>query len=83
MVSYTDYPTMVSDGANRFEGMRCSIGLEQLIVDAWGRVRRGHCGQGGSMGVIGGAIIWPTEALACRKPSCDNAFDILATKISV
>jgi organic radical activating enzyme len=83
MVSYTDYPTMVSDGANRFEGMTCNIGLEQLIVDAWGRVRRGHCGQGGSIGTVGGAIIWPTEALACRKPSCDNAFDILATKISV
>jgi len=83
MVSYTDYPTMVSDGANRFEGMTCNIGLEQLIVDAWGRVRRGHCGQGGSIGTVGGPIIWPVEALACRKPSCDNAFDILATKISV
>jgi organic radical activating enzyme len=83
MVSYTDYPTMISDGANRFEGMTCNIGLEQLIVDAWGRVRRGHCGQGGSIGTVGGPIIWPTEVLACRKPSCDNAFDILATKISV
>ena len=83
MVSYTDYPTMVSDKTNRFEGMRCNIGLEQLIVDAWGRVRRGHCGQGGSIGTVGGPIIWPTEALVCRKPSCDNAFDILATKISV
>jgi organic radical activating enzyme len=83
MISYTDYPTMIADGANRFEGMTCSIGQEQMIVDAWGRVRRGHCGQGGSMGTIGGAIIWPTDAVVCRKPSCDNAFDILATKISV
>jgi len=83
MVSYTDYPTMISDGSNRFQDYDCKIGLEQLIVDAWGRVRRGHCGQGGSMGTIGGPIIWPTQLLKCRRPSCDNAFDILATKISV
>jgi organic radical activating enzyme len=83
MISYTDYPTMVSDGANRFEGMRCSIGLEQLIVDAWGRVARGHCRQGGHLGSIGGVIKWPTEPVTCRKPSCDNAFDILATKVSL
>ena len=83
MISDTDYPTMISDGSNRFQDYDCKIGLEQIIVDAWGRVRRGHCGQGGSMGTIGGPILWPTQALKCRRPSCDNAFDILATKISV
>ena len=83
MVSYSDYPTMISDGSNRFQDWQCSIGLEQIIVDAWGRARRGHCGQGGSMGTVGGPIIWPTEALSCRRPSCDNAFDILATKTRV
>lgn len=83
MVSYTDYPTMISDSSNRFQDYSCRIGLEQLIVDAWGRVRRGHCGQGGSMGTIGGNMVWPTEPVVCRRPSCDNAFDILATKISV
>jgi hypothetical protein len=83
MISYTDYPTMISDGSNRFQDWSCSIGLEQIIVDAWGRVRRGHCGQGGSMGTVGGPIIWSNQSLICRRPSCDNAFDILATKISV
>ena len=83
MVSYTDYPTMIADKANRFEGFQCSSGQEQLIVDAWGRVARGHCRQGGHLGSIGGSIKWPTEFITCRKPSCDNAFDILATKISV
>ena len=83
MVSYTDYPTMIADKANRFEGFQCGSGQEQLIVDAWGRVARGHCRQGGHLGSIGGSIKWPTEFITCRKPSCDNAFDILATKISV
>jgi hypothetical protein len=83
MVSYTDYPTMIADKANRFEGFECHAGQEQLIVDAWGRVARGHCRQGGHLGSIGGIINWPTTSVVCRRPSCDNAFDILATKISV
>jgi len=80
MVSYTDYPTMIADKANRFEGYQCYIGQEQIIVDAWGRVARGHCRQGGHLGSIGGIINWPTTSITCRRPSCDNAFDILATK---
>ena len=80
MISYTDYPTMIADGSNRFQDWTCSIGQEQIIVDAWGRARRGHCGQGGSIGTVGGPIVWPAQPLRCRKPSCDNAFDILATK---
>jgi len=80
MVSYTDYPTMIADKANRFEGYQCYAGQEQIIVDAWGRVARGHCRQGGHLGSIGDAINWPTSPVTCRKPSCDNAFDILATK---
>jgi hypothetical protein len=80
MISYTDYPTMIADKANRFEGYQCSIGQEQIIVDAWGRVARGHCRQGGHLGSIGAIINWPTTSVVCRRPSCDNAFDILATK---
>ena len=83
MVAYTDYPTMINDHSNKFQGFSCKAGLEQLIVDAWGRVRRGHCAQGGSLGTIGSAISWPAQQQVCRRPSCDNAFDILATKISV
>ncbi len=83
MVSYTNYPTMMLDKANRFEGYQCSSGQEQVIVDAWGRVARGHCRQGGHLGSIGGIINWPTTVITCRRPSCDNAFDILATKVSL
>ena len=80
MVSYTDYPTMIADKTNRFEGFECRSGQEQIIIDAWGRVARGHCRQGGHLGSIGSIINWPTTSVVCRRPSCDNAFDILATK---
>lgn len=80
---FTDYQTMVIENKNQFTGWQCSIGLEQVIVDAYGRVRRGHCGVGGSMGTIGGPIIWDSAAQNCNKPRCANAFDIQATKIKL
>jgi organic radical activating enzyme len=82
IITYSDYPTMINDSSNRFQEWQCGIGLEQLIVDAWGRVRRGHCGQGGSMGTIGGEIVWPQKTLRCRRENCANAFDLNATKTS-
>lgn len=78
---FTDYQTLVMENKNQFTDWQCGIGLEQIIVDAYGRVRRGHCGVGGSMGTIGGPIIWDTNNQKCTKPRCANAFDIQATKI--
>lgn len=77
----TDYQTLIIENNNQFTDWKCSIGLEQIIVDAYGRVRRGHCGVGGTMGTIGGPIIWDTVDQICTRPRCANAFDIQATKI--
>lgn len=82
-VFYTDYPTMVAEGTNMFKGFSCSAGIEQIVVDAWGRVLRGHCRQGSSLGSLGGELRWPNEAVICNRPDCSNAFDILATKIKI
>lgn len=81
--AYTDYQTMVSEGSNVFTGMSCSAGLEQIIVDAWGTVFRGHCRHNGALGSLANGLRWPTEPVLCRQDSCRNAFDILATKVSV
>jgi len=80
---FTDYQTLVMEGKNDFSNWKCSIGLEQVIVDAYGRVRRGHCGVGGSIGTIGGPLIWDHDPRTCSKPRCANAFDIQATKIKL
>jgi len=83
-VEYTDYQTLVLEGRNKFKGYTCWAGLEQIVVDAWGRVYKGHCRQDGFMGNIKDKnIVWPTEAKACSLDLCKNSFDILATKISV
>lgn len=78
---FTDYQTLILESKNQFESWNCSIGIEQIIVDAWGRVRRGHCGQGGSIGSLGNPIRFDGLGIICKKSHCVNGFDILATKV--
>jgi MoaA/NifB/PqqE/SkfB family radical SAM enzyme len=80
-VEYTDYQTLVLEGKNIFTGYECWAGLEQIVVDAWGRVYKGHCRQNGFMGNIKDKnIVWPKQASVCGLDICRNSFDILATK---
>jgi MoaA/NifB/PqqE/SkfB family radical SAM enzyme len=79
-IEYTDYQTLILDQRNNFKGANCRIGIEQIIVDAWGVVRRGHCRQGSSIGKLGDIIRFDDREIICQKPDCSNAFDIMATK---
>jgi hypothetical protein len=78
---HSDYQSMILEDRNHFQDWSCNIGLEQIIVDAWGVIRRGHCRQGGSIGQIGDQIRFDQQVVVCRKPKCVNNFDMLATKI--
>jgi pyruvate-formate lyase-activating enzyme len=78
---YTDYQALILENKNQFENWSCNIGVEQIIVDAWGVVRRGHCRQGGAIGSLGQPIRFDGLSLTCKKSHCVNGFDILATKI--
>jgi hypothetical protein len=77
---FTDFQTLLLEGKNKFAGQYCSAGLEQLIVDAWGRVKRGHCNQGGLIGKLGQGYVWSIEPVICKAEACRNGFDINATK---
>jgi hypothetical protein len=78
---YSDYQSMILDERNGFKDWHCGIGIEQIIVDAWGVVRRGHCRQGGSLGQLGQRIRFDNLPVICQKPKCVNGFDIQATKV--
>jgi hypothetical protein len=80
---YTDYQEMILDDTNRFKDWSCAAGIEQCVVDAWGRVYRGHCRMNGFMGTIADTIVWPDTPTHCKVDSCVNAFDIQATKTSL
>lgn len=77
---FTDFQTLLLEDKNKFTGQYCSAGLEQLIVDAWGRVKRGHCNQGGLIGKLGQGYAWSIEPVMCKAEACRNGFDINATK---
>lgn len=76
----TDFQTLILHQKNTFAGHFCNAGIEQFIVDAWGRVFRGHCRQGGKIGMVNKDIIFPTDPVVCGKPTCSNGFDIVASK---
>jgi len=77
----TDYQTMVFLDRNDFRGWQCSAGLEQCVVDAWGRVYRSHCRKNGFMGNLKDPqLFWYEEPMTCSVERCRNSFDILATK---
>jgi len=76
----TDFQTLILHRKNQFVGSQCNIGIEQFIIDVWGRVFRGHCRMEGKIGVVGEDIKFPTTPVICKKPWCSNGFDIVATK---
>lgn len=78
----TDYATLTLERKNGFRGWQCRAGLDQCIVDAWGRVFRSHCRYQGYMGKISDQqVSWPTQPMICGVDQCVNAFDIRAIKI--
>lgn len=78
---FTDFNALVLEGKNKFKDRQCLAGIEQVIVDAWGRVARGHCRMGGHIGKVGLAYKWPTQPIVCELDACRNGFDITATKL--
>ena len=77
---FTDFQTLMLDGKNTFPGQQCMAGVEQLIIDAWGRIKRGHCGQGGLVGKLGIEFTGVQRPIICNAEACRNGFDIHATK---
>jgi len=76
----TDYQTLLLENKNVFKGQQCQAGIEQLIIDAWGSVFRGHCRQGGLIGKLGHGFKPPDKSIRCHADACSNGFDILSTK---
>jgi MoaA/NifB/PqqE/SkfB family radical SAM enzyme len=79
---FTNYQELLLEGRNKFKGWSCAAGTEQCVVDAWGRVYRGHCRQGGYLGKLSEEFAWSTLPIVCDVDQCANSFDIQATKTS-
>lgn len=80
---YTNFQSLVLEKRNIFKGYLCYAGIEQVIVDAWGRAHRGHCRKNGFMGTLKDSeLFWYTDPFICKVDACVNQFDIQATKES-
>jgi MoaA/NifB/PqqE/SkfB family radical SAM enzyme len=80
----TNFYSMILEQKNRFQGMNCWAGLEQIVVDAWGRVYRSHCRKNGFMGYIKDPeLVWYDQPMICDLEACVNGFDVQATKQSL
>jgi MoaA/NifB/PqqE/SkfB family radical SAM enzyme len=66
---------------NQYYGHICWAGVEQLVIDKFGYIYKGWCGQGGRLGnVFTDNIEWPTDPVLCQKNLCTNGFDLQARK---
>jgi MoaA/NifB/PqqE/SkfB family radical SAM enzyme len=74
----------IADNSNNWQGWKCYAGKEQMIVDMDGRIYRGWCKMGGSIGNINDEnISFVDEPIVCTKTSCHCNFDIMSTKEQV
>jgi MoaA/NifB/PqqE/SkfB family radical SAM enzyme len=77
----TDYQRLIIEKKNKFINYQCMIGVEQIVIDAYGRVGKGHCRVGGYIGRLGGELKFSPKPVQCIREYCINGFDIQATKI--
>lgn len=66
---------------NKFEGWKCSAGIESLMINWDGEVHRATCRVGGSLGnIYGNTFKVPTQWINCTRKFCTCAADIPLTK---
>jgi MoaA/NifB/PqqE/SkfB family radical SAM enzyme len=71
----------INDKTNNWRDWDCYAGVEQIVVDMDGRIFRGWCKEGGSIGQINDPkLMIPQDPIICSKTMCHCNFDIMATK---
>jgi hypothetical protein len=74
-------PELIAQGLNNWQGWNCNIGLENIVVDFSGQVRRGWCGVGGVIGNVSDPVFnFPEKPILCNVKNCYCGLDIMATK---
>lgn len=71
----------ISKNTNNWQGWECWAGVEQLVVDRDGSIRRGWCGVGGHIGHVGDHDLrLPVAPVVCTKDRCHCNLDIMCSK---
>jgi organic radical activating enzyme len=74
-------PQLISQRENNWSGWRCSIGVDQLVVDYHGRIFKGWCKEDGIIGqVTDRQISFPWRPVLCTRNHCHCVLDVMNTK---
>jgi len=77
----TSTTKLVLQKLNSWTGWKCYAGIENLVIDYVGNIRRGWCGEGGVIGNIRDEeLSLPIEPIICAKQYCNCGLDIMCTK---
>lgn len=76
----TSTKKIIDQQSNYWEGWSCHIGVEQVIIDSAGFIKRGWC-QDDVLGHVGKpGFKFPKNWIECNRVKCHCAFDMRATK---
>jgi hypothetical protein len=74
---------LINRDLNHFKGWTCQAGVENLVIDRFGKIYRGWCLEGGLLGDINDPDFnFGLSPITCQKDSCCCGFDLLSKKVS-
>lgn len=72
---------IISKGVNKWNEWTCMAGIEQLIITVDGKIIRGWCHQGGTLGrITDDWIVFPTTGVKCLTEECSSTVDITCSR---
>ena len=75
-------PEILAKGLNNWQGWHCYAGLENLVIDMEGNIRRAWCQSSGvSIGNILTGFSFPDRPVVCSVTNCHCGFDMMCTKV--
>ena len=75
-------PEILAKGLNNWKGWHCYAGLENLVIDMAGNVRRAWCQDPKVLlGNIHTGFSLPTSPIVCSIENCHCGFDMMCTKV--
>jgi len=71
----TNSDIVVNNNKNKFNGWRCWIGIDSIMIDFDGLIYKSVCRTDGTIGTVDGPITWPNEPTFCPKQLCISNVD--------
>lgn len=72
---------LIASGLNNFKNWLCNSGIDGIFINSKGKIYRGTCLEGGSIGhILDSKILLYDKPIVCQKTSCTCVADVLYSK---